>query len=248
MEAEEELQVEVDCGKTDKLTVELKLGHAEIFVSGLRYKIAIAFTLFIFCLVRYKCSAAGEAAWVADQHRRLAASSSSAGPSGTQHNAMKRARDSGDTAADVDMETAEPGQEEVNGSSSEVVKKQRSVDDVKVDLTPAAVTKSPVTSAGPGANLNLPLPSASGRACIVKLYGGGHGELKLHDLVEFVGVISLDPAMAATEPDTEDCMSSSPALPPPSLVPRLHVLSWTRLHHNNPLVPRPPAAVPPVQV
>ena len=44
MEAEEELQVEVDCGKTDKLTVELKLGHAEIFVSGLRYKIAIAFT------------------------------------------------------------------------------------------------------------------------------------------------------------------------------------------------------------
>ena len=58
MEAEEELQVEVDCGKTDKLTVELKLGHAEIFVSGLRYKIAVAFTLFIFCLVRYKCSAA----------------------------------------------------------------------------------------------------------------------------------------------------------------------------------------------
>ena len=36
LEAEEELQVEVDCGKTDKLTVELKLGHAEMFVSGLR--------------------------------------------------------------------------------------------------------------------------------------------------------------------------------------------------------------------
>ena len=55
----------------------------------------------------YGVSPPGEAAWVADQHRRLAASSSSAGPSGTQHNALKRARDSGDTAADVDMETAD---------------------------------------------------------------------------------------------------------------------------------------------
>ena len=31
LEAEEELRVEVDCGKTDKVTVELKTGHAEIF-------------------------------------------------------------------------------------------------------------------------------------------------------------------------------------------------------------------------
>ena len=62
LEAEEELQVEVDCGQTDKLTVELNLGIAEMFVSGLRYTIAIAFTLFIFCLVRYKCRAPGEAA------------------------------------------------------------------------------------------------------------------------------------------------------------------------------------------
>ena len=50
LEAKEELQVEVDCGETDKLTVELNLGIAEMFVSGLRYTIAIAFTLFIFVL------------------------------------------------------------------------------------------------------------------------------------------------------------------------------------------------------
>ena len=30
LEAEEELRMEVDCGKTDKVTVELKAGHAEI--------------------------------------------------------------------------------------------------------------------------------------------------------------------------------------------------------------------------
>ena len=88
MEAEEELQVEVDCGKTDKLTVELKLGHAEIFVSGLRSEVHNCYSIYIVyilsCQVQVQCgAAAGEAALVADHHRRLAASSSSAGPSGT---------------------------------------------------------------------------------------------------------------------------------------------------------------------
>ena len=31
LEADEELRVEVDCGKNDKVFVELKSGHAEIF-------------------------------------------------------------------------------------------------------------------------------------------------------------------------------------------------------------------------
>lgn len=33
LDAEEELRIEVDCGKTDKVVVELKSGHAEIFGS-----------------------------------------------------------------------------------------------------------------------------------------------------------------------------------------------------------------------
>ena len=90
LEAEEELQVEVDCGQTDKLTVELNLGIAEMFVSGLRYTIAVAFTLFIFCLVRYKCSAVRPHWWRTSTGGRRPA---------------RAARDSGDTAVDVDMET-----------------------------------------------------------------------------------------------------------------------------------------------
>ena len=31
LEADEELRIEVDCGKNDKVVVELKSGHAEIF-------------------------------------------------------------------------------------------------------------------------------------------------------------------------------------------------------------------------
>ena len=43
LEAEEELRVEVDCGKTDKVMVELKSGHAEIF--GTELVINTRFTL-----------------------------------------------------------------------------------------------------------------------------------------------------------------------------------------------------------
>jgi len=44
LEAEEELRVEVDCGKTDKVTVELKTGHAEIFGTELVINTKYQFT------------------------------------------------------------------------------------------------------------------------------------------------------------------------------------------------------------
>ena len=50
-----------------------------------------------------------------------------------RHAAQPHVRDSGDTTADVDMETAEPGQE-LNCFSAEVFKKQRSDDKIKIDL------------------------------------------------------------------------------------------------------------------
>ena len=50
--------------------------------------------------------------------------------------------------------------------------------------------------------------------------------------------------MAATE--GEDEMGNSPSLPPPSLVPRLHALTFTHLAHNNPLLP-PASPLPSLQ-
>ena len=97
----------------------------------------------------------------------------------------------------------------------------------------------------PPNNLNLPLPSSNGKACIVKLYDIRDGDIKLQDLLEFVGIISLDPAMAAGDEEDDSMMSTSPSLPPPSLVPRLHVLHFTKLSHNNPMIPQ--ENIPPVQ-
>jgi hypothetical protein len=69
----------------------------------------------------------------------------------------------------------------------------------------------------------------------VKLYDfPASGEIKLTDMLELVGVVSLDPALAAQHPE-EDMMGVAPLLPPPSLVPRLHVVRFTKLAHNNPL-------------
>ena len=59
---------------------------------------------------------------------------------------------------------------------------------------------------------------------IVKLYDVPENEIKLCDMLELVGVVSLDPALAAADEGGE----GGSTLPPPSLVPRLHVV-----HHKK---------------
>jgi hypothetical protein len=72
-------------------------------------------------------------------------------------------------------------------------------------------------------------------------------ELKVNSLVEFVGILSTDPTLVDFETGHnelgEDDPFSSELLPerlshhpPPSLVPRLHCLYATPLHHFNPLL------------
>ena len=57
----------------------------------------------------------------------------------------------------------------------------------------------------------------------MKLYDVPEGEIKLTDLLDIVGVISLDPAMALSEPN------ETSIFPPPSLVPRLHVIHFHKV-------------------
>ncbi|XP_074640725.1 mini-chromosome maintenance complex-binding protein-like isoform X2 [Tubulanus polymorphus] len=101
-------------------------------------------------------------------------------------------------------------------------------------------------------NLNFPLPDETGPACLVKVYEK-YDEFKLNDMVEFVGVLSVDPAMASFPDEKGDDLQSSLVnptteemegieelnvrCPPPSLVPRLHVIKAVKLHHINPELP-----------
>ena len=74
----------------------------------------------------------------------------------------------------------------------------------------------------------------SGKAVIVKLYDIKDDALKLNDMVDLVGIVSLDPALAAQQIDSLEDQSGT--LPPPSLVPRIHAVHLKKVEHNNPLV------------
>jgi hypothetical protein len=171
----------------------------------------------------YCVSVPGEAAWVADHHR-VQGGAGAAGPSGTKTNPLKRGLEPEEADG---MDTAEP---EVAGPQEAELKKAK-----PEGQKPTAAAKRPALG------LNLPLPSATGKAAIVKLYDIVEGDIKLNDIIEVVGIVSLDPSLAGGLGEEEDGMafSSSPALPPPSLVPRLHALTYKVLPHSNPL-PLPP--------
>jgi len=171
----------------------------------------------------YCVSPPAENGWVLEQVTRQ---SPPAGPgtSGTQTNTSKRSLDD-DDSMETETEAAAAAT-----NSGEAFKKQKA-ENISVKTTKASDSHK---------SLNLPVPSAHGKGCIVKLYDVADGDIKMQDLVEFIGVVSLDPGMAAEDETGEDdmmTMTTNPSMPPPSMVPRLHVLSFTKMTHNNPLLP-----------
>ncbi|XP_050399307.1 mini-chromosome maintenance complex-binding protein [Patella vulgata] len=90
-------------------------------------------------------------------------------------------------------------------------------------------------------DLNHPLPGETGLTCLVKIYDDVD-TFKVNDVVEFIGILSVDPAMAQFPDSQEGEEFETPEerqahSPPPSLVPRLHVVLYNKLNHDNPLLP-----------
>jgi len=172
-------------------------------------------------LALYCVSPPAEAPWVIDHFRKT--SQMKAGPSGTRTNTLKRSLDG---EVETEMETdCSANKEDIN--STESSKKMKSE---------SAPTENTSKTSGSNTSLNLPVASVNGKASIVKFYDVKDGDIKLNDMIEVVGILSLDPTMAIDMIE-EDEMGNSPSLPPPSLVPRIHVLSFKHLLHNNPLLP-----------
>ena len=83
-----------------------------------------------------------------------------------------------------------------------------------------------------------------GQAVIVKLYDIPDGMFSLNDIVEFIGIVSLDPSLAHIPFEGSDDLfaefqqqENAVRNPPASLVPRIHVLHHFKLVHSNPLLP-----------
>jgi hypothetical protein len=84
--------------------------------------------------------------------------------------------------------------------------------------------------------LNFPIPDSSGKVCHLKVYKNAD-LLKLNSVWEFVGFLSVDPILANHDVDEEmNDVEFQTHNPPPSLVPRIHCVSFRTLTHSNPLV------------
>jgi len=193
-------------------------------------------------LAFYCVSLPGEAPWVAQAYKTR--SQSKAGPSGTNLNPLKRELEA--ETGDMEMDC---------GGGAVPQEMETATSEIKKNKTEAAVINN-VENNGDKVNgnniqkirsntvsLNHPIPGSTGKAAIVKMYDVKEGEIKLNDMIEVVGVISLDPSLANfTEEDSNH--TTTPQLPPPSLVPRIHALHYTKLPHNNPLLPTEPTLLP----
>lgn len=92
--------------------------------------------------------------------------------------------------------------------------------------------------------LNFPIPDVPCQACHVKIYK--ESELKLNDLVEVVGFLSVNPALSGEFHDRKNIFANLETEeefithnPPPSLIPRIHVVHYRKLRHCNPLIVDP---------
>ena len=93
-----------------------------------------------------------------------------------------------------------------------------------------------------------PVGSTSSALHYVQVYGNIE-PYKVTSMVEFIGVLSVDPALAHFEDvgdeelqlvdpfQTETAAERKVHSPPPSLIPRLHCIVARCLAHSNPLLP-----------
>lgn len=118
---------------------------------------------------------------------------------------------------------------------NEAVNKEMKILDHK-DNTPDLVSREHL--------LNYPLPDVPSKSCIVKIYNENEN-LKLNDMIEVIGFLSVDPSLSGEFKEDKDSMlelqiESSVEIithnPPPSLVPRLHAVHVQKLEHCNPLL------------
>jgi len=190
--------------------------------------------------VVYCVSIPAESPWVADIH--AAKSGNKAGPSGTFQNPLKRGLEPGaavmtalnersnghssEENMDVEMDTE-------NGDGVSGGKRSKGEDGSAVASNHCdEPTNVGITNIKHRHDLNLPIPNNKGKAVIVKLYDVEEGTVKLNDLIDLVGIVSLDPALANMDsPDG----NQADILPPPSLVPRLHAVHMKKITQNNPL-------------
>ncbi|XP_031627150.1 mini-chromosome maintenance complex-binding protein [Contarinia nasturtii] len=86
--------------------------------------------------------------------------------------------------------------------------------------------------------LNSPIVDRPSNACLVKLYDDATN-VSLNDVLDVVGFVSMDANLCGSNRQPNDFESFDEICamnPPPSLIPRIHVISYRSLTHINPLL------------
>lgn len=86
--------------------------------------------------------------------------------------------------------------------------------------------------------LNSPIVDRPTNACLLKFYDE-IAKVSLNDVLDVVGFVSLDANLCGSNREPEDFENFDEICamnPPPSLIPRIHVISYRSLAHINPLL------------
>ncbi|KAF8662993.1 hypothetical protein HU200_055580 [Digitaria exilis] len=136
-----------------------------------------------------------------------------------------------------DMDVSENGHEE----SSSQCKKPKEED---VHVSSSSTEMAEGVSEMNGGDHHIPGSSFS---CLVKVYDMPDSQVKLNDVIEFIGVYTFDPELAAPSDNPDDIMldliEDVTVQLPPSKVPRLHCLVWRKLSPHD-FISRPPVVEP----
>lgn len=86
--------------------------------------------------------------------------------------------------------------------------------------------------------LNSPIANRPGNTCLVKFYDDAKA-VSLNSVLDVIGFVSLDASLCGTSQQIEDFENADEVRsmnPPPSLIPRIHVISYRSVNHLNPLL------------
>ncbi|KAK3921245.1 Mini-chromosome maintenance complex-binding protein [Frankliniella fusca] len=142
-----------------------------------------------------------------------------------------------DHAAQNEGTCSEPSTSAPNAAVAEP--KRLSAGNSKTDLDAAPSCNS--------LNLNFPVEGSEGIACLVKVLlcfgitviefeindSDNLPPLKLNDLIDVVGFLSLDPSLAHVSSNMNTPAENMAENPPPSIVPRLHAVALRKIIHLN---------------
>ena len=180
----------------------------------------------------YCVSIPGEAPWVREIYKKN--EPSICFPSTSEISRSKRSREDDDELEEMNTDEIPEKNNSECMEVSESQKKSKPEENEK---------KSAENQKNSDIGLNFPIAKEKGQAAIVKIYDVKEETFKLNEIVEFVGIVSLSPLLAQNvEENSEDISAqfNKPEIeaknPPASLIPRLHVLKYEKLSHNNPQI------------